>query len=105
MTVAANTRRSFVESARLDDLVSFFGPTIHAMTMLIRYSPIIGAANIVWFHASADDVSRAAAMKMIRIAYLILRQRNRAVTSRIFARKKTSVGIWKTTTMPIIMLL
>ena len=57
---------------------------------------IIGAAKIAWFHGSGDDVSIAAAMKMIRIAYLNCRSRKPAVTRPIRARKKTAVGISKT---------
>ena len=34
-------------------------------------------------------------MKMIRTAYLVCRARKPAVTTRIRARKKTMVGIWK----------
>ena len=56
--------------------------------MLIRYSAIIGAAKIVWFHGSADGVSTAAAMKISRIASLKCRHRKRAVTSRIFREEQ-----------------
>ena len=55
--------------------------------------PIMGAAKIVWFHGSSDGVRTAATMKMMRIAYWKFRHRKRAVTRRIFARKKTTVGI------------
>jgi len=39
-------------------------------------------------------------MKMMRIAYLMCLAMKRAVTIRIFARKNTAVGIWKTSTIP-----
>ena len=91
--IAPMTSWSFVESLTVGDPLVLRGATSQAMTMLIRYSASIGAAKSVWFQASGDEVRTAAAMKMIRIAYLILRQRKRAVTRRIFARKKTSVGI------------
>ena len=68
--------------------------------MLSRYSAIIGAAKMVWFHGSLDGVTTAAMMKMIRIAYFVLRHRNRAVTIPILARKNTTVGIWNTATIP-----
>ena len=71
--------------------------------MLTRYKAIIGRANMVWFQASGEEVRSAAATKIARIAYLRCRQRNRAVTRRSFARKNTSVGIWNTMTIPIIM--
>jgi hypothetical protein len=41
---------------------------------------------------SGDEVRTAAAMKMSSTAYLTFRQRNRAVTRPIFARKKINVG-------------
>ncbi len=75
------------------------------MAMLIRYSAIIGAANTVWFQGSADGVSTAATMKLTRTAYLTCRHSSPAVTRRRRARNSTSVGIWKTTTMPIVMFL
>ena len=49
------------------------------------------------------NAETAATMKMMKMAYFVLRQSNFAVTRRIFARKKISVGNWKTTTMPSIM--
>ena len=45
---------------------------------------------------SPPGVMTAATMKMMRIAYLRFDARKRAVTSFIFARKNTTVGIWKT---------
>lgn len=38
----------------------------------MRYRTTIGAANTVWFQGSLEGVSTAAAMKMMRIAYLML---------------------------------
>ena len=70
------TRRSF--GAALDSSVCRRGDTIQAIRMLIRYSAIIGAANSVWFHGSADGVSTAAAMKISRIASLMAPQKTRS---------------------------
>jgi hypothetical protein len=38
------------------------------MTMLIRYNAIIAPAMTAWFQGSGNEVSRAAAMKMLRMA-------------------------------------
>ena len=47
-----------------------FGPKTHAMMMLRRYNPSIGAAKIVCVIRSPLGVMTAATMKMIRSAYL-----------------------------------
>ena len=62
---------------------------------------IIGAAKTSWFQGSGDGVSSAAATAATRMAYLTCRHRNRAETMPSLASTNTSVGIWKTATMPM----
>ena len=72
-------------------------PNSHAIPMLRMYSAIIGLAIRVSVTGSPVGVRMAAKMKISRMAYLILRDRNPAVTAPTRARKKTTVGIWNTT--------
>ena len=69
------------------------GYAAHTIRMLSKYSTTIGAAKTVWFQPSVEGVNTAAMMKISRKAYWKLRHMNRAVTTRIRARKNASVGI------------
>ena len=70
---------------KLDDVFGLY------TKMLLGMGIVFQMPAVVFFLAK---------MKMIRNAYLKCFKRKRAVTIFIFARKKTTVGIWKTTPMP-----
>ena len=56
--------------------VSLRGATNHAMTILSPYSATIGAAISVNVAGSPVGVRTAATIKMMRIAYFVLRAKN-----------------------------
>ena len=60
---------------------------------------IIGTAMAVCVTGSADGVSIAAMMKIIRIAYFVFLIRNFGVTRPRRAKKNIRVGSWKTIPM------
>src|SRR5687768_15062527 len=57
----------------------------------------MGPAMTIWLTGDPSGVRNAARMKMMRNAYLKFRIMKPAVTSPIFARNSTIVGIWKMT--------
>src|SRR5690242_27844 len=78
-----------------------FGCTSHAIRILTRYNPTMGAAKMHMFMMSVVGVTIAAIMKITRMEYLRLRHIHPGLITPIKDRKNTRIGISKMTPSPM----